>query len=41
LKERLAGNPALVERLVRLAEAKGRDIAKPAETRATIGLERM
>jgi 3-keto-5-aminohexanoate cleavage enzyme len=37
-KKRLASNPALVERLVRLAAAAERDIATPAETRAMIGL---
>jgi len=37
-KEKPASNPALVERLARLAEASGRAIATPAETRAMIGL---
>lgn len=37
-KQRLASNPALVERLVRLAVAAEREIATPAETRAMIGL---
>jgi 3-keto-5-aminohexanoate cleavage enzyme len=37
-KRRPASNPALVERLVRLAEAAERPIASPAETRALIGL---
>jgi 3-keto-5-aminohexanoate cleavage enzyme len=37
-KERPASNPALVARLVSLAEAAERDIATPAETRTMIGL---
>jgi 3-keto-5-aminohexanoate cleavage enzyme len=37
-KQRPATNPALVERLVRLAEAAGREIAKPQAARALIGL---
>ncbi len=37
-KQKPASNPALVERLARLAEAAGRSIAKPQETRALIGL---
>jgi uncharacterized protein (DUF849 family) len=37
-KQRQASNPALVERLARLAESVEREIAKPAETRAMIGL---
>ena len=37
-KERLASNPALVARLVSLAEAAERAIATPAEARAMIGL---
>jgi 3-keto-5-aminohexanoate cleavage enzyme len=37
-KETPASNPALVERLARLAEAAGRSIAKPADARAMIGL---
>jgi uncharacterized protein (DUF849 family) len=37
-KQRLASNPALVERLARLAEATEREIATPAEARAMIGL---
>lgn len=37
-KQHLASNPALVERLVRLAEAAEREIATPAEARAMIGL---
>ncbi len=37
-RERLASNPALVERLAKLAEAAGRAIATPAEARAMIGL---
>jgi uncharacterized protein (DUF849 family) len=37
-KEKPASNPALVERLARLAEANGRAIAGPRETRAMIGL---
>jgi 3-keto-5-aminohexanoate cleavage enzyme len=37
-KERPASNPALVERLVRLAEALGRPVATPQQARAMIGL---
>jgi len=37
-KQKPASNTALVERLVRLAEADGRSIAKPQEARALIGL---
>ena len=37
-KQRLATNPALVERLVRLAAAAERQIASPTEARAMIGL---
>ena len=37
-KAKPASNPALVERLATLAEATGRSIATPSETRATIGL---
>ena len=37
-KRRLATNPALVERLARLAEATERAIATPAEARTMIGL---
>jgi len=37
-KERPASNPALVERLVNLAEAAERTIATPAETRGLLGL---
>jgi 3-keto-5-aminohexanoate cleavage enzyme len=33
-----ASNPALVERIVRLAEAAGREIATPADARCLIGL---
>jgi len=39
-KQRLASNPALVARLVSLAEAAEREIATPAEARAMIGLPR-
>ena len=38
-KERLASNPLLVERLVRLAHANEREIATPAETRMLVGLD--
>ena len=37
-KEHLASNPSLVERLAKLAQAAGRAIATPAESRAMIGL---
>jgi uncharacterized protein (DUF849 family) len=37
-KQRLASNPTLVERLAKLAQAAGRAIATPAESRAMIGL---
>lgn len=37
-KQRLATNKGLIERLVRLAEAIERDIARPVEARSVIGL---
>jgi len=37
-RQRLASNPALVERVRRLADSLGRPVATPAETRALLGL---
>lgn len=38
-KERLATNPSLVERLVKIAHAVEREVATPSEARAMIGLQ--
>jgi uncharacterized protein (DUF849 family) len=39
-KKRLATNPQLVQRAVRMARELGRDVASPAETRQMLGLQR-